>query len=473
MDFESIAPGVLTESDYRNYDKGFSYPIPDDWFFPFESLSTVRVFDSEDKKFKPYRMRCSIKTMVLVGCEDNAGCTMYSQWVSPATLDISYEEIALEQAFVTVDGDKYLFSNEKDASRFYDLLETRNRLIDSFAKSGVEKCFELSDSLYDAGLSEAIGNFLDMLPSQMIEDFLVERAFFFYISRADLTSDAYYHFNDEQAGDCRALLLNGNNMEIFDSAKELFENLRTVIVDELDVDSSLSTLTTYLLIRRGAMDRMAPKWTADHDRASSSDDMEDFVEKAALGGEVMTSDLDSMATLTYYLMSKGRFGHDPFVLSFSSTYALVQAGEEKKKHNLFRNQLFRKDPEKNSAECVSIDDVDLMSGDEFEDCVCRLFKRMGYSARVTQHSGDQGVDVIAEKGTAKLAIQAKCYGSAVGNSAVQEAVAGMAYYGCNKAMVVSNSTFTKGASELARANGVVLWGRDVIKQKLLDYPVEK
>ena len=142
MDFESIAPGVLTESDYRNYDKGFSYPIPDDWFFPFESLSTVRVFDSEDNEFKPYRMRCSIKTMVLVGCEDNAGCTMYSQWVSPATLDISYEEIALEQAFVTVDGDKYLFSNGKDASRFYDLLETRNRLIDSFAKSGVEKCFE-------------------------------------------------------------------------------------------------------------------------------------------------------------------------------------------------------------------------------------------------------------------------------------------------------------------------------------------
>lgn len=187
----------------------------------------------------------------------------------------------------------------------------------------------------------------------------------------------------------------------------------------------------------------------------------------------MTSDLDSMATFTYYLMSKGWFGHDPFVSSFSSTYALVQAGEEKKKRNLFRNQLFRKDPEKNSAECVSIDDVDLMSGDEFEDCVCRLFKRMGYSARVTQHSGDQGVDVIAEKGTAKLAIQAKCYGSAVGNSAVQEAVAGMAYYGCNKAMVVSNSTFTKGASELARANGVVLWGRDVIKQKLLDYPVEK
>ena len=473
MDFESIAPGVLTESDYRKYDDGFSYPIPDDLSFPFESEFTVRAFDSEDEIFKSYKMFCSIKTMVLIGCEDNAGCMRYSQWISPATLDISYEEIALGRVFVTVDGDKYLFSNGRDASRFYDLLETRNRLIENFANADVERCFELSDSLYDTGLSEVIGNFLEMLPSQMFGDFLVERAFFFYISRADLTADAYFHFNEEQAEDCRALLFNGNNKEIFDNARGLFNNLCSVLIDELDVDPSLSTLTTYLLVRRGAIDCMAPNWIADHDGASSSDDMEGFVEKVTLGGEIVTSDLDAMASLTYYLMSKGWFGHDPLVSSFSSTYALVQAGEEKKKRNLFRSQLFRKDSEKNPTEYVCIDDLDLMSGDEFEDCVCRLFKRMGYSARVTQHSGDQGVDVIAEKGTAKLAIQAKCYGSAVGNSAVQEAAAGMAYYGCNKAMVVSNSTFTKGASELARANGVVLWGRDVIKQKLLDYPVEK
>lgn len=46
MDFELIAPGVLTESDYRNYDDGFSYPIPDDLSFPFESECTVRAYDS-------------------------------------------------------------------------------------------------------------------------------------------------------------------------------------------------------------------------------------------------------------------------------------------------------------------------------------------------------------------------------------------------------------------------------------------
>lgn len=37
---------MLTESDYRNYDDGFSYPIPDDLSFPFESECTVRAYDS-------------------------------------------------------------------------------------------------------------------------------------------------------------------------------------------------------------------------------------------------------------------------------------------------------------------------------------------------------------------------------------------------------------------------------------------
>lgn len=75
------------------------------------------------------------------------------------------------------------------------------------------------------------------------------------------------------------------------------------------------------------------------------------------------------------------------------------------------------------------------------------------------------------KSSAKIGIQAKCYASAVGNAAVQEAVAGKVFYGRGKAMVVTNSTFTKSAVELAAANGVILWGRDILMQKLADYPV--
>ena len=53
-------------------------------------------------------------------------------------------------------------------------------------------------------------------------------------------------------------------------------------------------------------------------------------------------------------------------------------------------------------------------------------------------------------------MQCKYYSAPVGLGAVQEAVAGKAMYGCNAAMVVTNSTFTKAAEELAVQNGVVL-----------------
>ena len=129
------------------------------------------------------------------------------------------------------------------------------------------------------------------------------------------------------------------------------------------------------------------------------------------------------------------------------------------------------DCEHESRKTLTIDDIDLMSGPEFESAVCSLFKAMGYAVHVTKQSGDQGIDVIAEKDSVKIGIQAKCYASAVGNAAVQEAAAGKVFYGCGKAMVVTNSTFTKSAVELAAANGVILWGRDILMQKLADYPV--
>lgn len=44
----------------------------------------------------------------------------------------------------------------------------------------------------------------------------------------------------------------------------------------------------------------------------------------------------------------------------------------------------------------------------------------------------------------------------MGNSAVQEAVAGKSYYDCDEAMVITNSVFYPGAIALAKANDVTL-----------------
>lgn len=98
-----------------------------------------------------------------------------------------------------------------------------------------------------------------------------------------------------------------------------------------------------------------------------------------------------------------------------------------------------------------------MNGHEYEYQVAKYLRGHGYTGvTVTKGSGDFGVDVIAHKSGHKYAVQCKYYSNPVGLGAVQEAVAGMAYYKCDRAMVVTNSTFTKAAHDLARANNVLL-----------------
>jgi len=66
----------------------------------------------------------------------------------------------------------------------------------------------------------------------------------------------------------------------------------------------------------------------------------------------------------------------------------------------------------------------------------------------------------------KIAVQAKYYKGSVSNKAVQEVVASMKYYNCNKGIVVSTGKFTKGAKELAMANGIELWDKEKLLENL-------
>lgn len=106
-------------------------------------------------------------------------------------------------------------------------------------------------------------------------------------------------------------------------------------------------------------------------------------------------------------------------------------------------------------------DFDNMEGHQFEYYCADLLKKNGYSnVIVTQGSGDQGIDILAEKDGIKYGIQCKCYTSDIGNKAVQEAFSGKTFYNCHVAVVLTNRNFTRSAQELAEKNGVLLWGRN-------------
>lgn len=109
----------------------------------------------------------------------------------------------------------------------------------------------------------------------------------------------------------------------------------------------------------------------------------------------------------------------------------------------------------------SIPNYDQMEGHEFEYFCADLLEKNGYAnVKVTQGSGDQGIDVLAEKEGVQYGVQCKCYSSDIGNKAVQEAFSGKTFYGCHVAAVLTNQHFTKSAIELAQVNKVLLWDRE-------------
>jgi HJR/Mrr/RecB family endonuclease len=108
--------------------------------------------------------------------------------------------------------------------------------------------------------------------------------------------------------------------------------------------------------------------------------------------------------------------------------------------------------------------VDLMSGVQFEHFVANLFQEMGYRATVLGGSGDQGVDVIFDYFGERVAVQCKNYKRAVGNKPVQEVYAGARYHRCAQAWVVAPAGYTKGAHDLAKSTGVLLFDANAIRQ---------
>ena len=110
------------------------------------------------------------------------------------------------------------------------------------------------------------------------------------------------------------------------------------------------------------------------------------------------------------------------------------------------------------------DDLD---GDKFEALIKRLYEGAGYTVQLTGRTGDQGGDLVVVHDDAKKVIQAKLRSKlGVGNDAEQQVVAAKAIYNCPEAVVITNSTFTPKAQELARAHGVELVDGKLLRIRL-------
>ncbi len=122
-------------------------------------------------------------------------------------------------------------------------------------------------------------------------------------------------------------------------------------------------------------------------------------------------------------------------------------------------------------ESKTMDDVSRMSGIGFEQFLARLFSRMGYTEIRLTPANDQGGDLLClcPIGT-PIVVQAKRWQGKVGNDAVQELLGAMRHYGRNKGIVVTNSTFTQAAIQLAGTTGdITLRDKGWLREQITEF----
>ena len=119
--------------------------------------------------------------------------------------------------------------------------------------------------------------------------------------------------------------------------------------------------------------------------------------------------------------------------------------------------------------CLHIDEnkIDHLTGFEFELLIQKLLIKSGYhSVKITQASGDYGIDLLAKKNQVSYGFQCKRYQKNIGVSAIQQAYGGISYYHLDCAIVITNSYFTEAAYQLASVNDIILIDRPKLLKML-------
>lgn len=243
-----------------------------------------------------------------------------------------------------------------------------------------------------------------------------------------------------------------------DNIKKLVEMLSPYF----DVDESHYLTVAWGVIKKCATEVIGNQWDKEYDKYLT---IAQCVEAYCLDDYIDKKSDKTIGGFTHYLMMRRLLTAD-FGKSYTTLVNMIDQENKKIELENFKKLLLQ--PQESDNLTYTIEDVDLMNGAEFEKFIVELFNKLGYTTVATKASHDQGIDVIAKNKRIKLGIQCKCYSSKVSNKAVQEVAAALKHYGCDKGLVVTNSYFTESAIELAESNNIILWNRDILKQKIIE-----
>lgn len=108
-----------------------------------------------------------------------------------------------------------------------------------------------------------------------------------------------------------------------------------------------------------------------------------------------------------------------------------------------------------------IEQIDKMTGKDFERRMKVLFEMKGWKAELTPDTNDFGADLLVWTPEGKkIVVQCKRHSKNITNKAVQEVVSAKAHYKADATMVITNQWLTKNARILAESTKTEIWDRD-------------
>lgn len=347
---------------------------------------------------------------------------------------------------------------------------------------GIEQCVnDIIDS--DEEMIMMIMNFFNEMPLDLfVNPILITQIEAFLVYKYKNGASSFLMLSDEIKRACYSEIeVNQVGNKIYEEIKLENEGLVVsyfseglfllfeLFKDRYSIDIDNIPYVVYLLINKLIKLRLSKEWEKEYSEyfnEITTMDLGNAVESYLYIDTINHDNIYTAGKFIYYLMTNNIFkNNNNYVLCYDEFVDVYNEAKKKQKMDVFKRKLLKKREE--DLNTITIDDIDLMNGVEFEQFISQLFVKQGYTTEITKQSGDQGIDVICEKNSIKIGIQAKCYTGTVGNAAVQEAVAGKKYYRLDKVMVITNSVFSNSAIELANSNDVVLWDRNLLKEKLI------
>lgn len=336
----------------------------------------------------------------------------------------------------------------------------KNTLIESFYKNNKDILDNLCEEYYTStqNLIKLLGSdsFYDYFG---ISDYLSEDTY--KIFAKDLFSTAFI----ERDGYKESFFDYYNNPEDANKIVIYSESLKNKIKSKWGCNETLN-LAVYFIIRQNFIKYRSENYLLNY----GFEDLTELCDYSLNHKESVMME-DFISQFTYYWINKTNI-ELPIVDTYDSLMETAKITFKQLETNYLEKKLFNKnknlvlttnnlniEPTKNVNE-TSIENIDKMNGREFEEFITNLFIKRGYKTTLTQISGDYGIDVIVIDDFIRIGIQTKCYTQKVGNSAIQEAIAGLKHYNLDKAMVITNNFYTPAAIQLARENNVIIWDRN-------------